>query len=194
MERAKFRSVILVLALAVASSLVLVLALQKRDLLTRIETLTERIRDPYVGMYVPSVTLPSVTGDSVLLGGPSVGHVQILFVFTTTCQCCKASLPAWKRIASELTAMEQVEVVWVSLDSVEATRRYLAENGIELPVVSLTDQRLRALYRAGVTPQTLIVDAEGRVSFTRIGAVTETGAIDSIIAAVPVSIRQQATR
>ncbi len=67
-----------------------------------------QFRDPYVGMYVPAVTLPSVTGDSVLLGGPSVGHVQILFVFTTTCQYCKASLPAWKRIASELTAMEQV--------------------------------------------------------------------------------------
>jgi peroxiredoxin len=190
MEYAKFRSVILVLALAVASSLVVVLALQKRDLLTRIETLTERIRDPYVGMYVPAVTLPSVTGDSVLLGGPSVGHVQILFVFTTTCQYCKASLPAWKQIAAELAASERAEVVGVSIDSVEPTRRYLVEHGIELPVVSFTDRRLLALYRAGTTPQTLIIDADGRVGYSHLGAVTDPLVIDSILnAATTVAAR-----
>jgi cytochrome oxidase Cu insertion factor (SCO1/SenC/PrrC family) len=150
-----------VLALAVASSLVVVLALQKRDLVTRVETLTERIRHPYVGMYVPAVTLSAVTGDSVLLGGPPLGRVQVLFVFSTRCQYCKASLPAWKQIAAELAASERVEVVGVSLDSVDATRRYLGEHGIDLLVVS----------------------------FTRIGALTETGAIDSIIRAVPVDSR-----
>ncbi|UCD24386.1 MAG: TlpA family protein disulfide reductase [Gemmatimonadota bacterium] len=149
--------------------------------MTRIDTLTERIRHPYVGMYVPTVTLPAVTGDPVLLGGPPGGHVQVLFVFSTSCQYCKASLPAWKQIAAELAASEGAEVIGVSIDSVETTRRYLKENGIELPVVSLTDQRLRALYRAGITPQMLIVDARGRVSYARIGALTDGAAVDSVV-------------
>jgi len=149
--------------------------------MTRIDTLTERIRHPYVGMYVPAVTLSAVTGDSVLLGGPPLSHVQVLFVFSTSCQYCKASLPAWKQIAAELAASERVEVVGVSLDSVEATRRYLGKHGIDLPVVSLTNQRLQALYRAGITPQTLIVDGDGKVSYARIGAVTDPVVIDSIL-------------
>lgn len=181
MEHTKLRSIVILLALAVASSLVVVLALQKRDLLTRIDNLTERIRHPYVGMYVPAVTLSAVTGDSVLLGGPPLGHVQVLFVFSTSCQYCKASLPAWKQIAAELAASDRAEVVGVSTDSVEPTRRYLVQHGIELPVVSFTDRRLLAMYRAGTTPQTLIIDADGRVGYSHLGAVTEPVVIDSIL-------------
>ncbi len=190
MDVSKFRSMVLVIGLAGAAVLVVVLASQKRDLLARIESLTTRIRDPYVGMYVPAATLPSVTGGSILLGEAPPGHVQVLFVFSTSCQYCKASLPAWKQIAAELAASEGVEVVWVSLDGVEPTRRYLVEHGIELPVVSLTDQRLRALYRAGTTPQTTVVDAEGRVGYSYLGAVTEAVVIDSILnAAATVAAR-----
>ena len=134
-------------------------------------------------MYVPAVTLPSVNGDTVLLGQAPPGQAQVLFVFSTTCEFCKASLAAWKQIAAELTAGERVEVVGVSIDSVEPTRRYLVEHGIQLPVVSLTDQRLRALYRAGTTPQTTIIDAEGRVGYSHLGAVTEPVVIDSILSA-----------
>ncbi len=95
MDLAKFRSMVLVVALTVATVLMVALALQKRDLLARIESLTTQLRDPYVGMYVPAVALPSVRGDSVLLGGPPLGHVQVLFVLSTTCEYCKTSLPAW---------------------------------------------------------------------------------------------------
>ncbi len=181
MDVSKFRTMVLVVALTAATILVVVLALQKRDLVTRVETLTERIRHPYVGMYVPAVTLSAVTGDSVLLGGPPRGRAQVLFVFSTSCQYCKASLPAWKQIAAQLAASEGIEVVGVSIDSVETTRRYLKENGIELQVVSLTDQRLRALYRAGITPQIIMVDARGRVSYARIGALTDAAAVDSVV-------------
>lgn len=194
MDLPKLRTVLWAIALTAASVLVVVLASQKRDLLDRIDLLTSRIRDPFPGLYVPTVTLPSVGGDTITLGNASPGAVQVLFVFSTTCQFCKASLPAWKRISGEFANSEKVQVVGISLDSVEATSRYLMENGIRLPVVSFTDRRLRALYRAQITPQTLIVDAEGKVSFTRIGAVTETGAIDSIIAAVPVSIHELSNR
>ena len=147
MELTKLRSIVLVFALTAATVLMVALALQKRDLLARVEGLTTRIRDPYVGMYVPAVTLPSVSGDSVLLGQAPHGQVQVLFVFSTSCEFCKASLPAWKRIAGEFAANSQVEVVGISVDSVEATRRYVAEHGLELPVVSFTDRKLRALYR-----------------------------------------------
>ena len=195
MDLAKSRSMVLVLALTAALVLAVVLAQQKRALLDRNENLTTRIRYPYPGLYVPAVTLPSVSGDSVLLGQAPPGQVQLLFVFSTTCEFCKASLPAWKQIAAELAANERVEVVGISIDSVEPTRRYLAEHGIELPVVSFIEPRLLAMYRAGTTPQTLIIDADGRVGYSHLGAVTELLVIDSIInAATTVAARVLAGR
>ena len=111
-------------------------------------------------------------------------------MFSTSCEFCKVTLPAWKRIAGTFAGNSQVKVVGISVDGVQVSREYVDEHGLEFPVVSFTDRKLRALYRAGITPQTLIVDAEGKVSFARIGAVTETGAVDSIIEAVPVSIHK----
>ncbi|KPJ92371.1 MAG: hypothetical protein AMS18_07540 [Gemmatimonas sp. SG8_17] len=183
MDLPKLRTRLLVVALTTASVLMLVLASQKRDLLDRIDLLTSRIRYPFPGMYVPTVALPSVTGDTVTLGHAPAGAVQVLFVFSTSCQYCKASMSAWKQIASQFAASEKVQVVGISMDSVEATERYLAGHGIEWPVVSLTDSRLRALYRVWVTPQTTIIDPDGRVGYTHLGAVTEPVVIDSILSA-----------
>ena len=181
MDTVKLRTVTLVIALTAASLLVLVLASQKRDLLDRIDLLTSRIRDPFPGLYVPAVSLPSVAGDTITLGQVAPGSVQVLFVFSTACQYCKASLPAWKHISGQFANTDNVQVVGISLDSVEVTRRYLAEQQVNLPVTSFTDPRLRALYRAGVTPQTLIVDADGRVSYARIGALIDPAAVDSVV-------------
>jgi len=40
------------------------------------------------------------------------------------------------------------------------------------------------MYRAGTTPQTLIIDADGRVGYSHLGAVTDPVVIDSILDAV----------
>ncbi len=181
MDLSKFRSMVLVVALTAATVLMVALALQKRDLLARIEGLTTQIRDPYPGLYVPAVTLPSVSGDSVLLGKAPPGHVQVLFVFSISCEFCKASFAAWKRIAGELAVNAQVEVVGISVDSVEATRDYIEEHGLEFPVLSFTERRLRALYRTVAFPQSIVLNANGEVAYARLGSVTEAGAIDSII-------------
>ncbi len=181
MDLAKFRSMVLVVALIAALMLVIVLAQQKRALLDRNEKLTSWLRYPYPGMYVPAMSVPSVRGDTVQIGSGGPGQVQVLFVFSTTCEFCEASLPAWKRIAGELAASAQVEVVGISVDSVQAARRYLAEHGIMLPVVSFTDRKLRALYRTVTLPQSIVLDGHGEVQYARLGAVTEVSAIDSII-------------
>jgi peroxiredoxin len=181
MDVSKFRSMVLVIGLAGAAVLVVVLASQKRDLLVRIESLTTRIRDPYVGMYVPAATLPSVTGGSILLGEAPAGHVQVLFVFSTGCSYCKASLPAWKRIVQESSDDSQVAVVGISLDSVEATRDYVAEHGLEFPVVNFTEPKLRMLYRTVLLPQSIVLDHKGVVQYSRLGALTESTTMDSVL-------------
>ena len=178
----KLHSATLVVALVLASALVVTLAFQKRDLMERLQEAGARSRDPHRGLYLPAVDIETVAGDSVRLGESANGGVQVLFVFNTTCEFCKASLPAWKQIASELGGKGDVQIYGVSLRSAEETEAFVSEHGIGFPVVSLTDRKLRALYRSHIVPQTVVLDSDGRVEYARVGAVTEDAVIDSIIA------------
>jgi protein-disulfide isomerase len=137
MDVSKLRSVILFGALSLATALVVVLALQKRQLEARIRELAARIRDPYVGMYVPAVSLPSVGGDTVLIGHAGSGQVQLLFVFSTSCGYCKESLRAWKQIAREFSDDADVLVRGISVDRVDAAREYVREHELPFPVVNV---------------------------------------------------------
>ena len=184
MRSSKLLTFVLVASLVAASGLVVKLSMQQRALLDRVSTLTTRVRDPYVGFYVPAVTLRSVAGDSVRLGQVPSGSAQVLLVFSTTCQFCLASLREWKRIVSQLRGPTGVEILGVSVHSAEATQQYLVEHHLEFPVVNLTDGKLTALYRSNVLPQTLVIDEQGKVQYAHLGALTETSVTDSIIRVV----------
>ncbi len=175
---------VLVAALVAASGLVVKLSMQQRALLDRVRELTTRVRDPYVGIYLPAVTLKSVAGDSVRLGEAPSGNAQVLLVFSTTCRFCRASLPEWKRMVSQLRGSSGVEILGVSVDSAQATQQYLVEHHLEFPVVSFTDRKLTALYRSNVLPQTLVIDEQGKVQYAHLGALTETSVTDSVIRVV----------
>ena len=89
-----------------------------------------------------------------------------------------------KRMVSKLRGPSGVEILGVSVDSVEVTQQYLVEHHLEFPVVSFTDGKLRALYRSNLMPQTLVIDAQGKVQYAYLGALTETSVTDSIIRVV----------
>ena len=141
-----------------------------------------RARDPYPGFYVPAIDAATLAGDTVRLGECAPRRIQLLFVFSTTCDFCRASLTAWKTIASELRDDSGVEIYGISVDSVEATRAFLAQHDIEFPVVSFAERKVRALYRSGIVPQTVVLDAEGMVRYARLGAITEAVVVDSVLA------------
>jgi peroxiredoxin len=62
-----------------------------------------------------------------------------------------------------------VDVVGISLDSADATRRYGEAQGLTFPLVTVPARKLKQLYRARAVPQTLVLDEEGRVLFARTG-------------------------
>jgi hypothetical protein len=134
----------LLVALTTATALAVIVARQKQALEARYLELAARLDEPYVGMYVPTVRVPSLQGDSVLIGE---GESQVLLVFETTCPYCLASLPAWKAVSARLANESGVGVYGVSVDSLEPARAYAAEHGLGFPIVTLTDPKTRALYR-----------------------------------------------
>jgi peroxiredoxin len=170
-------------ATILAALLVVVLATQKRALERRVEDLTTRVNDPYPGFVVPEVTAETMAGDPVVLGLPDSGSLQLLFLFSTGCNQCEASLPAWSALYTAFDTDPRIDVIGVSLDSAHVTRTYAADHGLAFPAVTMTDRRMQVLWRARLLPQTRLIDALGRVQYVRLGRLTALEAIDSVRAA-----------
>jgi peroxiredoxin len=177
-------------ALLAASLLVVVLGVQKRRLDAEVSDLrgqvTRAMREPTRGMYMPAFTTATLDGRPATIGSAPATGRQVLLVYTTTCRYCLASLDSWKKIATTLDTLSSVraEVFGVSLDSVEATRKYSQRHALPYPTVRFPEDKLVSMYRAGAVPVTLVLDEEGRTIYSRVGQLSDQVAIDSVIAAV----------
>lgn len=167
-------------AVVAAVVLVVVLGVQNRSLKGRYARMVERATRPYPGMYVPAFDAVTIDGDSVRIGDAPDGAAQALFFFTTTCEYCRATLPAWRRIA-QAGHESGVAAYGIQLDSAHLAPRYVTEHALRFPVIHLSDRRLLALYRVERVPLTLLVDS-GRVSYARRGQIAEQVVVDSILA------------
>lgn len=153
-----------------------------RQLRTQVAALSRQVREPRAGLFVPPYEAETLDGDRAELG--RLGERQLLFFFNTSCQHCRASLPAWRQIAAELEGDSAVRVYGVALDSVDATIAYTSDNPLGFPVVARPDPRLAAYYRVGGVPAVILVDENGRMGFARLGRLDTRTAIDSVLTAV----------
>ena len=174
-------------ALAAAAALVVVLGQQKRTLITRYNELNLRYREalttPLRGTYLPAFQTVTLEGQPLTVGQlPSEGR-QVLLFYTTTCQFCKNSLPAWRQIAAAVDTMTapRAKTYGVSLDSVDVTKKYIAEHRLPYPTFRFPDEKLASMYRAGSVPLTLVIDEQGRTIYSRLGEITKQETIDSVL-------------
>ena len=170
-------------ALAVALALVGVLGTQNRSLEQRYATLAEQARLPYPGLAVPAFDAATLAGDSVRIGESREGSAQILFFLTTTCPYCKATLPAWNRIASEAGSRGEFAIYGIQLDSAQSGLEYAEAHGLGFPLVTLPDPRIQQWYRVHIVPTTVVLDRTGLVVYARGGEITAQETIDSVLAA-----------
>lgn len=125
--------------LAVSTLLVVVLAVSHRDLSNRHEELLRLATEAHAGMVVPAFDAATVDGDTLRIGEPRAGQRQLLFILTTSCPYCKASIPAWKEL--NRWAPDDIGVVAVALDSAHRVEAYRRQQGLELPIIVLSDRR-----------------------------------------------------
>ncbi len=180
------RRILFPAVLGVACLLVLVLSIQLQQLRDRLDRVVRRATRPHAGMYVPTVRVAQLDGDSVTVGEAGPRERQLLLVFTTTCPYCRTSLPAWKQLATTAQATAdsgRVLVYGVSLDSAEATRIYRDAHALPFPTVRFTS-KLPDLYRFWSVPTIVLLDETGRILYARQGVLTSGPAIDSVLAAL----------
>lgn len=172
-------------ALIVSTILVLLLALQVRQLRTDQQWLSDRVSKAYPGMYVPRVDATALDGSAHRLGQPR-DRYQVLFFFTTTCPYCRASLPLVKSIARQLDAASggHAEMLGVTNDDPAAATAYAREHALPFPVVALQDRRTAMLFRARKVPMLMVIGADGRVRYSHVGVLNSKDGVTGVLTAV----------
>lgn len=161
-------------------ALVAILSLQSRELRERFRAADDKVKYPYVGMHVPELTFSSSLGLPVTLG-KSARRDQLLFVFNTHCPYCKASIPAAGSIWQTLANSPNVELVAVSHDGAMETARYLHDFGLNIPFVSINDERSLGLFHATAVPLLVMIGARGTVDFVHVGELNM-DVVESVVA------------
>lgn len=119
------------------------------------------------------------------MGEPGLGRRQLLFVFTTTCPFCRATLPVWDRMVDSVRRLAMpVDIVGLSLDSTALTGDYARLHALPFPVAVMTEARHRFLFRAGAVPQTVVVGSGGRIRYATTGRLSEGAVLDSVYRAL----------
>lgn len=114
------------------------------------------------GTHVPDLRGQDLSGQPLeVLYGKDSRKVLIL-VFSPTCPFCDENWPKWERVLSALdrSAVRSVAVdVTAKADAIFISQHHLAG----LPVFIQVDPRAVVDYRFHLTPQTILIDPDGKV-------------------------------
>jgi methylamine dehydrogenase accessory protein MauD len=113
---------------------------------------------PKVGEFAPRLSLATLTGDTLEVGGPRSRALLILFV-SPTCPLCKALVPAARALAR--SERQRLDLAFAS-DGGDATShgRYVADMEIEpWPYVQSFELGMR--FEVAKLPYAVLIDAAG---------------------------------
>jgi peroxiredoxin len=165
--------------LGISLFLVLALSWQNRGLKEEIGRVRDLATKIHPGFHVPFFSARDIHGKEAVIGSPDSGRSQILFFLKTDCDFCYSSLPKWERIFQHASAHGH-QALGIALDSLKPSLRFAEAQGIPFPLIPLPEKRIPLVFRVPGVPFTLVVDDQGRVTYSEIGVPTNTS-IDSIV-------------
>jgi peroxiredoxin len=114
------------------------------------------------GTAVPSIVGEDLSGNRVLEAYTEDSRQTLLLVFSPSCHVCSENMPNWEKLSRQLD-LSRFRLVAMSLKQ-EGTKEYVANydlrNGL---ILSMVDAKTRAAYELALTPQTILIDATGKV-------------------------------
>jgi peroxiredoxin len=164
---------LVVIAVALAA-VVILLALQNRNLKTQIASLSARL--PATESLEPGdvfgpLVLIDETGARVPLVFDAGPRQTLLLLFTLTCPACEKTLPVWSELVAGVTNPE-LRVVGVQLDRANDPGS-LATVTLPFQVYGVEPAESTALAKMPYIPSTVILDGNGVVEQAWFGMLTE---------------------
>lgn len=154
-----------VLWLLILLNLLFTLALVRR--VNSMASTSSQRRTPEMGLSkgatAPNFTAQTLNGETVTLQN-YLGKSTVFVFFSTRCQPCHEILPRLNSLKEGAT-QAGVNLLLVSIDTMEDTRPYIEQNQIHLPVLVAprVDNTFASEYKATGTPAYCHLSAEGRV-------------------------------
>ena len=125
--------------------------------------IVERIRAEgrlQAGTLVPAITGKTPQGEQTTIDFAAPGHPTVLYVFSPTCGWCKRNLENMMTLRREIGS--HYAFVGVSLTSTGLTE-YVSQNKLDYPVVADIPDSVKAAYKMGGTPSTIVVSPDNKV-------------------------------
>ncbi len=122
------------------------------------------LRQPLkLGDLTPELTLPSLQGPSVKIGGVRDGRSQLLLFLSPTCTVCEAILPALK--SAHGAERQWLEIVLASDGTLDRHEAFVREKGLrKFPYV--VSESLGRSYGVAKLPYAVLIDEAGKLSST----------------------------
>ncbi len=109
------------------------------------------------------------------------GKVVIVDFWATWCPPCRAEMPFYVNLYKKL-ADRGLVIVGISLDAQGpgVVRKFVDSMGITYPIV-MGDEEVTTAYKVELMPTTFVVDREGRIRHSKIGAVSDEAKFEKLI-------------
>ncbi len=101
------------------------------------------------------------------------GSPIVLNFWASWCGPCKKEAPELEKAFKRYSPKGVVFLAIAVQDTEEDARRFIKEHGLTLPTGLDKDQSIAELYGIMGVPTTFIMDREGMIVYTHLGAVTE---------------------
>jgi thiol-disulfide isomerase/thioredoxin len=105
---------------------------------------------------------------------PWRGYAVLLNFWASWCEPCRQEMPSLQRLS--LSRSAELKVLTVNFkDAPSSMERFMAQTGLQLPVMRDEEGTLARQWGVRVFPSTVLVDSEGIVRSTVRGAIDWTG-------------------
>jgi thiol-disulfide isomerase/thioredoxin len=129
------------------------------------------IPDAYERAPIPAITLPTVTGGTMTLGGANPRPTAVVF-WATWCGVCHVELP-W---LNDLAKTHRIITVAMQSGSADAVRQYLNKNQLDhLTVINDPDGQIAKQFGVSVTPTLFFIAPDGRIAMAETGITSPWG-------------------
>jgi len=161
-KKAAMLFVLLVFALLVLNASLII---QNRSLRASAGT-----RSPVLhpGSIVPSLSGKDLDGKDFTLSYSNDPRKVVLLVFSPRCGFCTRNMPNWKAMLQSLDR-NSYRIVAVSITS-DGVKEYVGQQKLtDVPIIAEVDPKSRVSYEMNVTPQTILINSDGKVEKLWIG-------------------------
>jgi peroxiredoxin len=127
----------------------------------------------HAGSVVPSLSGKDLDGKDFTLSYSNDPRKVVLLVFSPRCGFCTKNMPNWQAILQNLDRNSYC-IVAVSIVS-EGVKEYANQHKLtDVPIIAEVDPKSRVSYEMNVTPQTILINPNGKVEKLWIGMFSPT--------------------